>query len=279
MPKAKRPPTKNVCGSDGNGISACSSISIGAASDSSGHAVCSEGKLGCRGGNEGGTNSRSPFRRDVEIRLRSSRLVRLDVQPEETSNDNDNDHDANDIENVHVRTPIEAGDFNTEAPHSCSKRQSMNASSLVRRIDPNHRAHRCSKAESDRTKGDLLCADLYLSMRACLFDFDPAIRRLGRWRLPASSESVEVFRFSWLERLPISRNFPSHDELAHRECYKNDVKIIPATATVMTPVASHPIHRRGPWIVFSPMMSDLAVISIIVSMTGHETTPLITALQ
>jgi len=61
--------------------------------------------------------------------------------------------------------------------------------------------------------------------------------------------------------------------------HKNDVQIMPATAAVITVVASHPIHCSGPPMVFVPMMSVRLVISIIVTMTGHETMPLITALQ
>jgi len=42
-------------------------------------------------------------------------------------NDDDDDHNANDVENVHVRTPSEAGCFDVNAPHSDPERSDVDA--------------------------------------------------------------------------------------------------------------------------------------------------------
>jgi hypothetical protein len=73
-----------------------------------------------------------PIWRHVEIRPKASRLVRLRVQSEETCHNHDDDHDADDVENVHGWTPIEAGGFNTKSPRFNSERLGVNASSTVR---------------------------------------------------------------------------------------------------------------------------------------------------
>ena len=59
----------------------------------------------------------------------------------------------------------------------------------------------------------------------------------------------------------------------------DSVTSIPTTAAVMTPVANHPIKRKAPVTVNWPMTLVLAVRSIIRTITGTATTPLMTADQ
>ena len=54
---------------------------------------------------------------------------------------------------------------------------------------------------------------------------------------------------------------------------------IAIAAAAMTAVAIQPIHRRPSWTGNFPMTFALAVMCIMVIMTGTATTPLITALQ
>ena len=54
---------------------------------------------------------------------------------------------------------------------------------------------------------------------------------------------------------------------------------IPNAAAAMTAVASHPNTLSAPDNTNLPMIFLLDVMSIIITMTGTETTPLITALQ
>jgi hypothetical protein len=62
-------------------------------------------------------------------------------------------------------------------------------------------------------------------------------------------------------------------------CYRTAVTSIPTTAAAMTAVASHPVKRRTPDTVNWPMTFVLAVRSIIRTITGTATTPLMTADQ
>ena len=64
-----------------------------------------------------------------------------------------------------------------------------------------------------------------------------------------------------------------------RPVYTPAVTSIPATAAAMTTVASHPIKRRTPVTVNWSMTFVLAVRSIIRTITGTATTPLMTADQ
>ena len=50
----------------------------------------------------------APDRQHDEIRSRSYRTVCSNTQPEEACNDDDYNHDADDVEDVHCGTPIEA---------------------------------------------------------------------------------------------------------------------------------------------------------------------------
>jgi hypothetical protein len=61
--------------------------------------------------------------------------------------------------------------------------------------------------------------------------------------------------------------------------YRAAATTIPTTAAVMTAVASHPVKRRTPVTVNWPMTFVFAVRSIIKTITGAATTPLMTADQ
>jgi hypothetical protein len=58
-------------------------------------------------------------------------ILSLRVQSEKTCDDDDHNHDADDVEDVHVWTPIEAGGFDTKAPRPNRERSDVNPSSTV----------------------------------------------------------------------------------------------------------------------------------------------------
>src|SRR5437588_1284597 len=66
---------------------------------------------------------------------------------------------------------------------------------------------------------------------------------------------------------------------ASQPSYVAAVMSIPTTAAAMTAVASQPVKRRTPVTVNWPMTFVLAVRSIISTITGTATTPLMTADQ
>ena len=86
-----------------------------------------------------------------------------------------------------------------------------------------------------------------------------------------------------LAKIPVSigNHIPAkHVAYGRQLCsYMAAVMSIPTTAATMTAVASHPVKRRAPVTVNWPMTFVLAVRSIISTITGTATTPLMTADQ
>src|ERR1043165_1160564 len=64
-----------------------------------------------------------------------------------------------------------------------------------------------------------------------------------------------------------------------RRVQTSDVTAIPIAAAAITPVASQPTARRTPVTTNLRMILGFEVMSIIITITGTATTPLITALQ
>jgi hypothetical protein len=79
------------------------------------------------------------------------------VQSKETCDDHDN---ADDVENVHGWTPVEARGFNTNSPCSCNQRLDVNAGSAVRRIHPTIERVVVFRNESGSARSGLFYTDL-----------------------------------------------------------------------------------------------------------------------
>lgn len=65
----------------------------------------------------------------------------------------------------------------------------------------------------------------------------------------------------------------------HGPGYVSEVTTIPMLAAAMTPVATQPIYFSAPEIAKPFMIFGFEPISIIIAITGAETTPFMTALQ